>query len=203
MNKLLKLAVTTTFVGILLGVFTSFGQSVLPSPFTQLANSYSMWLIFSFGIGYALKSHSSIAVAIVGAIVQYLAILLYYIVSAVRFDLAYTIMDLISANLVWIIGGTLVGPIAAVAGRMTANKTKLTDASVSFMAGLIVSESGYQFIKLGYGAEGVVFATVVLIYIGAMYYLVKYRITATLLYTLVWSVAMYIGYVYVLGSIFS
>ncbi len=202
MNKTLKLIMITASVGVLLGVFTSFGQSILPPPFTQLANSYSMWLIFSFGVGYVLKSHSLIAVAIAGAAIQYLAILLYFIVSAVRFDMAYTMADLIAANLIWIIGGTLVGPVAAVAGRNAANRTKLINVSVGFMAGLIVSEAGYQFLKLGYGGEGVVFTVVALIFLLVMYYLVKYHVWWTVLYTFIWSVVMYIGYAYVLNAIF-
>jgi MFS family permease len=201
MNKKLKYVVITLGIGILLGVFTSFGQTYLPEPFRQLANSYSVWLLFSFIVGYILKTYKIAGVA--GVFVQYLAILFYYIASSIRFDMSFTPESLISLNIVWIVGGTLAGPIAAIAGAIAAKKTKHLSIAIGFMAGLFFSEALYQFIMLGYAAEGIVFSLVGLAFIVLAYYKTKYPVVMTLLSTVLFTSVMYVGYAYVLGALFS
>jgi hypothetical protein len=125
----------TIVTGVLLGIFTSLGQTYSPDPFKQLANSYSVWLLFSFATGYLIASVRSAALA--GILVQYLAIVFYYLASLVRFDMTFTLGSLFSLNVIWLVGGTLVGPEAAVAGVYTKHRTRRYPIAIAFMAGLI------------------------------------------------------------------
>lgn len=202
MQKIIKYLSITIVVGILLGVFTSFGQTFIPAPFTQLANSYSLWLLFSFVVGVALKTYGFASVAVAGAVVQYLAILFYYVASAIRFDMSFTLESLISLNIVWLVGGTLMGPITGVAGVIAARREKYLTVTVGFMAGLIFSEALYQFLNLGYVAEGIVFSAVGLLFLGLVYLKVRYPIRFTLLWTGLFTGLMYVGIAYVMGSLF-
>lgn len=201
MNKTLYFFVVTFAIGILLGIFTSFGQTFISDPFKQLANSYSIWLFSSYVAGYLLISYKSAALS--GVLLQYLAILFYYIASSVRFGTTFSIESLVSINLIWLIGGTLAGPIAAVAGAIVKKKTKYLPYAVGFIAGLFISEALYQFIKLGYMSEGIVFSAIALVFLVISYYKTKYRIATTAIVTVVFTIFMYIGYAYVLGKLFS
>jgi len=202
MNKALRYVGITFGIGILLGIVTSFGQTYLPAPFTQLANSYSIWLLFSFIVGYILKSYKMTTVASAGILVQYLAILFYYVASAIRFDMSLTVGNLLSANMIWIIGGTLAGPIASLAGLAVARKSKHLPASVGFVGSLFLSEALYQFILLGYVAEGVVFSLVGFAFLLLSYYKVKYPLAKTLLSTAALTVLMFIGYAYLFPFVY-
>lgn len=201
MNKILYFFLVTITVGILLGILTSFGQTFIPEPFKQLANSYSVWLFFSFIAGYLLISYKKTVVA--GVLVQYLAILFYYLASSIRFNMEYSLGMLISLNVVWIVGGTLAGPAAALAGALVKKKTKYLSYAIGFMAGLFISEALYQFINLGHVGEGIVFSVVALVFLGVSYYKIKYSILGTTLATLFFTGLMYVGYAYVLGTLFS
>lgn len=199
MNKILYFFLVTLVLGISLGVFTSFGQTFIPEPFKQLANSYSVWLLFSFIGGYLLMSYKKALIA--GVLIQYLAILFYYVASSIRFDMEYSFESLISLNVIWIIGGTLVGPIAALAGVLANRQTNYRPYATGFMAGLIVSEALYQFIILGYIGEGLVFLFTALVFLTISYYKTKYAVITTIIATILFTVAMYIGYAVVLRSL--
>lgn len=201
MNKTLYFFLLTFAVGLLLGIFTSFGQTFIPEPFKQLANSYSVWLSFSFIAGYLLVSYKKAAVA--GVLLQYLAIIFYYVASSLRFDMGFSFGSLISLNLVWIAGGTVAGPIAALAGAMARKKAKYVSYAIGFMAGLFISEALYQLIILGYVGEGTVFSVVALVFLGVSYYKIKYSVVKTALATLFFASLMYVGYAYVLKALFS
>lgn len=188
-------------VGILLGVVTSFGQTYIPDPLRQLANSYSVWLLFSFIVGWLIQKYSWAAVA--GVAVQYLAIVFYYVASSIRFDFDLTLSALIANNVIWIIGGTLVGPVAAIAGMIVKNKTRYLPIAIGFMVGLFISEALYQFIILQYVGEGVVFSIVAAIFAGVMYFVTKYNLLKVAVFSLLFTSVMYVGYAHVLGAIFS
>jgi Family of unknown function (DUF6518) len=189
--------------GILLGVITSFGQTYIPQPFTQLANSYSIWLLFSFVVGYILKSYKIVASLVAGVLIQYIAILFYYVASAIRFDMPFTSESLITLNIVWIIGGTLVGPIAALAGLFVANGSKNLPVAIGFMAGLFFSESAYQFVQLGYMAEGIIFSATGILFLAIAYSKTKFPVIKTLVAAIFFTGLMYIGFAYILGAIFA
>lgn len=198
--NMLRFTLVTAAIGILLGVFTSFGQTFIPDPFRQLANSYSVWLFFSFIAGYILVSYKQALIS--GALLQYLAILFYYAASSIRFDMDYSIESLISLNLVWIIGGTLAGPAAGLAGALMKEK-KYVPYAIGFMAGLFLSEALYQFIALNYIGEGIVFVSAGLVFLTAGYHKVRFPLVKTLLSAALFTVIMYVGYAVVLGSLFS
>ena len=200
MKSLIRFVVVAVAVGVLLGVFTSFGQTILSEPFTQLANSYSIWLFFSLVAGYLLVSAKQAAIA--GALLQYIAILFYYVASSIRFDMAYTIENLISLNLIWIAGGTLAGPLAGVAGALIKQRHKYVPYAIGFMAGLFISEGLYQFLSLQYVGEGIVFIVTALLFLVVAYYKLKFPIVKTVLVTIAFSILMYVGFAYVLAGLF-
>lgn len=181
-------------IGLLLGALTSFGQTFIPEPFKQLANAYSVWLFASFVIGMLLASYKWAVAG--GAAVQYLAILAYYLLSIVRFDSGFSV----ASNLIWIVGGTLVGPVAAYLGHAVRAGSKWRPYGISFMTALFFSEALYQFIILRYIGEGSCFLVIGLGFLSVMLFCEK-RHLATIAATIPLTILMFVGYAYVLVSI--
>lgn len=151
--------------------------------------------------GYLLISYKRAAVA--GVLLQYLAILFYYVASSIRFDMGFSFGSLISLNLVWIAGGTLAGPVTALAGAIVRKKAEYVSYAIGFMAGLFISEALYLFIDLGYVGEGIVFSLVALVFLSVSYYKIKYSLVKTALTTLFFASLMYVGYAHILNALFS
>jgi hypothetical protein len=182
--------------GIALGLFTSFGQTYLPDPFTQLANSYSVWLLFAFACGILVSSYRWAAVG--GAVVQYLALASYYVLLHLRFDGAGFNS---SSNIIWLVGGTLAGPVAGVCGKIYANRAKHSHYALSFIGAVALSEALYNFVQLRYVGEGMVFLVLAAGLVTALLW--KYENRArTLLPLVVFTVLAYVGYAFVLMKIF-
>ena len=178
-------------IGIVAGVATSFGQTYLADPLKQLANSYSVWLFASFLSGIFFKSYRSSAVS--GVIVQYLAIFSYAIVSVLRFNTGLAL----GANVVWLIGGTIVGPMCAISGQTVKRRSNYSAYAVAFQASLFLSESLYQFLSLHYAGEGLMFFTLGLVFLIAMVVKRGKAIVVTGS-TFVMSLIIFIGYSHVL-----
>lgn len=200
MRRIINFVAITLGIGILLGILTSFGQTYIPEPLTQLANSYSVWLFFSLIAGYLLNSVKRAALS--GALLQYIAILFYYVASSIRFDMDYSIIDLLSVNLIWIIGGTLVGPVAGIAGVLIRQNSRHVAYAIAFMAGLFISEAVFQFINLKYIGEGIVFVIAALAFLSTAYYKTRFSVVKTILVSILFVVIMYVGYAFVLGNLF-
>lgn len=151
-QKLLNDVLIVVIIGSLTGLLTSFGQTFIPDPFRQLANSYSVWLTMSFVAGMVLNSRWSSLVG--GAMVQYVAIAVYYIVSIYRFDTAFSFSP---SNIFWIVGGTIGGPVVGLLGFWLNQKNKWFDFSISILPILVFSDAIFQFVILNYIGTGFVF----------------------------------------------
>jgi hypothetical protein len=151
-KKLLKDTLIIIAIGYLTGILTSFGQTYIPDPFRQLANSYLVWLTMSFVAGMLLSSKRSSLIG--GALIQYLAIAVYYIVSIYRFDTAFSFSP---SNIFWIVGGTIAGPVVGLLGFLLNQKNKWFEYSVAILPILVFSDAIFQFVILNYVDTGFVF----------------------------------------------
>jgi hypothetical protein len=195
--NILKDTALVIIIGIFIGLLTSFGQTYIPAPFTQLANSYSVWLFASFIIGYVTKSYWTAGIG--GAVVQYIAIAVYYVISAIRFDSGF----MISSNIVWLIGGTVAGPIIGVLAYALRHEERLRAYAIPALTSLFLSESVYQFINLGYVAEGIMFAGVGVV-IGTFLVMTKKpQLLQTVALTVGMTALMYGFYGVILTKLFS
>ena len=191
-----KNIITMLAFGIGLGAFTSFGQSYLPDPFRQLANSYSVWLLVAFICGMFMSRLRWAFLS--GAAIQYVALLTYYLLIHVRFnDGGFHL----SSNVIWLIGGTLIGPVAGVAGKLYADRSKWSSYGLGLIVGVILSESLYEFLQLTYTGEGIVFLILALSVATSLLWKYESRIKA-ILPILAFSAIAYVGYAYIITSIF-
>jgi hypothetical protein len=115
----------------------------------------------------------------------------------------YSLESLISLNLIWIVGGTLAGPIAGAAGALIKKKSKYVPYAVAFMTGLFVSEGLYQFIDLKYIGEGIVFSSAAIVFLAVSYYRLRLPFITTILIAILFSIIMYVGYAHILKSMFA
>ncbi|CAN5410543.1 hypothetical protein BH09PAT4_BH09PAT4_01700 [soil metagenome] len=192
-----KNVIITITLGVVLGLFTSFGQTYLPDPFTQLANSYSVWLLFAFICGLFMSRFRWALLS--GAVVQYVALATYYSLLHIRFsDGSFNI----SSNVIWLIGGTLVGPLASLAGKLYSVRSKWSVYALSFIVGLILSESLYQFIRLKYVGEGLVFLVLSLAVAAVLLWDYQSRVKV-ILPTIIVTATTYISYAYIVTAIFN
>ena len=139
--------------GLLVGTATSFGQTYLPGPFEQFANSFSVWLLCSFLVGYKIAGYKWAAVS--GALVQLMALAGYYTTSQVRFDSGFAAT---SYTLMWFVGGLTAGPAIALAGVICRRrKDKYYWAAAGCMTLLFFLEAVWMFEALQYTAKGFCF----------------------------------------------
>lgn len=95
-------------VGLLLGVATQLGQSLLPAGVGQLANSISPWLTVAFAVG-AFQARARNAVA-AGFASLALALVGYYAMVFVRFGYATVGSTLALWMVAALAGGAVFGP---------------------------------------------------------------------------------------------
>ncbi|MEX2547676.1 MAG: DUF6518 family protein [Chloroflexota bacterium] len=101
-------AAVAVAVGLVLGVVTQLGQSLLPEGFGQLANSISPWLSVAFVVG-ALQSSPRLAV-VAGFLTLALALVGYYATIFIRFGYTGGGSSLIFWTMGSIAGGLVFGP---------------------------------------------------------------------------------------------
>lgn len=100
--------VVAVLVGLVLGVLTQIGQSLLPEGVGQLANSISPWLTVAFVVG-ALQSRPRDA-ALAGFVALVLALVGYYATVFVRYGYAGASTSLVFWSIGSICGGLIFGP---------------------------------------------------------------------------------------------
>jgi len=97
-------------VGLLAGVATQLGQSLLPDGVSQAANSISPWLLVAFVLGSRMPDRRWAVLAGFGALA--FALLGYYGMVQLRFGYGGST----GALVLWGIGALVGGPVLGVAG---------------------------------------------------------------------------------------
>jgi len=163
--QILRSSAIVVLGGLVLGGLTSFGQTYLPAPFTQLANSYSVWLFGSFVAGWAL---SSWAWALLGGVgLQLFALAGYYAVTTLRFNAGTGGW---TGNAIWLAGAVCAGPLVGLAGQSLRTRYPRWQALLGTggMAVLFLSEAAHNTFVLHYRSEGVCFAVVTIVFMAAV-----------------------------------
>ena len=184
--------------GAVAGVLTSYGQTYLPDHLSQIANSYAVWLAVSFATALVLRSYWTAAIG--GAVIQYIAIAVYYVASDLRFDYG---MPSLGANAVWIIGGTLAGPVVGWLAYSLRQKGRFHAFAIPVIGGLFFSEALYQFINLQYPIEGVIFLCMGALIVVILSYVFREHSVKFFLRLFLCTILMYFAYGVVLVSMFS
>ncbi|MCZ2818471.1 DUF6518 family protein [Modestobacter sp. VKM Ac-2984] len=142
-------------IGLAWGAATSGLQTVLPWPFSGLANAVSPWVAPAFAIG-ALTKRPWVAAA-AGALVCFGEVGGYYLVSMVRdFGVNPTMVML------WVATGVVGGPVFGAAGWCWRRVRSLrwTGLSAALMGGVFLSEGAVGYgVYLHYTGDAVVFCT--------------------------------------------
>ncbi len=136
--------VVAAFAGVLLGVVTQIGQSLLPEGVGQLANSISPWLTVAFAVG-ALQARPRDAVA-AGFVTLALALVGYYATVFVRFG--YTGGS--TSLLLWTMGALAGGLVFGPAGWFWRNGTfRGKTIALALVGSAWVAEAAYLAVVLG------------------------------------------------------
>lgn len=141
--------------GLVLGVVTQLGQSVLPEGLGQLANSISPWLSVAFAVG-AFQSRPRNAAA-AGLIALAFALVGYYALVFVRFGYTGASSSLIFWTIGAVFGGLVVGP-AGWFWRYGAKWTGTTGVAV--LGGAWVVEAAYLAMVLSMREISLVYALI-------------------------------------------
>jgi hypothetical protein len=142
-------------VGLLAGVATQLGQSLLPDGVSQAANSISPWLLVAFLLGSRMPDRRWAALAGFGALA--FALLGYYGMVQLRFGYGGST----GALVLWGIGALVGGPVFGVAGwtwRFEDGWRRST--AIGLLAAVAIAEGGYLFGILPEPAVGVAFILV-------------------------------------------
>ena len=143
-------------IGLAWGAATSGLQTVLPWPFSGLANAVSPWVAPAFAIG-ALARRPWVA-AVAGALVCFGEVGGYYLVSMVRdFGVNPSMVAL------WVATGVVGGPVFGAAGWYWRRVRSLRWAGLSaaLLGGVFLSEGAIGYgVYLGYTGDAVVFCTI-------------------------------------------
>lgn len=131
-------------VGLLLGVATQVGQSLLPPGLGQLANSIAPWLTAAFLIG-SLRDRPRDA-AVNGFVALALALVGYYAMVYVRFG--YTGGS--ASLLLWSMGALVGGVVFGVAGSLWRNGSSTQSTlGIALLGSAWLAEAGYLARVLG------------------------------------------------------
>jgi len=142
-------------VGLLAGVATQLGQSLLPDGVSQAANSISPWLLVAFVLGSRMPDRRWAALAGFGALA--FALLGYYGMVQLRFGYGGST----GALVLWGIGALVGGPVFGVAGwtwRFEDGWRRAT--AIGLLAAAAIAEGGYLIRILPEPAVGAAFILV-------------------------------------------
>ena len=125
-------------VGLLTGVATQLGQSLLPDGVSQAANSISPWLLVAFLLGSRMPDRRWAAIAGIGALAT--ALLGYYGMVQLRYGYGGST----GAVVLWGIGALAGGPVFGVAGwtwRFEDGWRRA--AAIGLLGAVAIAEGGY------------------------------------------------------------
>jgi hypothetical protein len=135
--------------GLATGVLTQFGQSVIPFPWSQAANSISTWLLVAFLVGSTMPGRLRAAVAGIGTLL--FALVGYDATIFVRYGYGPSTSLLVF----WCIGAAAGGPVFGVAGHAWRTGTRLQRAAaLGLLVAVGVAEGIYNAMVPGYPAVG-------------------------------------------------
>lgn len=144
---------TITVVGLLTGVLTQFGQSVLPDGWSQVANAISPWLFVAFLLGSTMPDDRWAAGA--GAAALLLALVGYYAMTELRYGIGGGTGSLI----LWGTGAIVGGPVFGFAGhRWRGPSHRERAAAIGLVGAVAIAEGAYITIVLGRPITGLGFA---------------------------------------------
>jgi hypothetical protein len=147
-----RLIIVAVGVGLVLGVLTQIGQSVLPEGLGQVANSISVWVAVAFFVGI-IASHPHLA-SVAGFATLVSALIGYYGMIWIRFG--YTGGG--SSLVLWTVGALLGGVVYGTAGwywRWTTGNARI--AAIALLAAVFAAEGLYLLVILPEKAVGVGF----------------------------------------------
>lgn len=129
--------------GLGTGALTQFGQSVLPTGWSQAANAISPWLLIAFLVGSVMPGRTAAVAA--GASTLVLALVGYYAMTQLR----YGIGGGTGALVFWGIGAAVGGPVFGLAGREWAGGPQVRRAiAVGLLSAAAIVEGGYHAVVL-------------------------------------------------------
>jgi Family of unknown function (DUF6518) len=141
--------------GLVLGVVTQVGQSLLPEGIGQLANSISPWVSVAFFVG-ALQSSARVAVA-AGFLTLALALVGYNAMILIRYGYAGGGSGL----LFWSIGSIAGGLVFGAAGRFWRSGTfRARTIAATLLGSAWVAEAGYLAIVLSTTGVAIAYALI-------------------------------------------
>lgn len=147
-NKLagLRYAGVIVAIGLVWGGLTSLGQTYLPTPYIQAANSFSVWLLAAFLVGLLA---TSVWRAVIGGLVTLiLADVAFYLGMYLQFG----VIGSWAGDSYMLLGVTIFGPVLGIAGLLVRFQTRWQVPAIAIVAGLFLSEALYRFF-LDSGAE--------------------------------------------------
>lgn len=106
--SLLRTLAVAALVGLVLGVLTQLGQSLLPAPLRPIANSISPWLAVAFAVGS--RAPRPVIAALSGFVALALALIGYYSMVWIRFGYGPSNSSLVVWGIAAIAGGLVFGP---------------------------------------------------------------------------------------------
>jgi hypothetical protein len=129
--------------GLGTGALTQFGQSVLPTGWSQAANAISPWLVVAFLVGSTMPSWRTAAGA--GLATLFLALVGYYTMTEIRYGIGAGGTSLVF----WSIGAVVGGPLFGLAGYRWRRGPHLHRAiALGLVAAAAIAEGGYHAVVL-------------------------------------------------------
>ncbi len=139
--------------GLVTGIVTQLGQSILPTGWSQVANSISPWLLVTFLVGSTMPSWRTGLVAGIATLV--LALVGYYAMTQLR----YGIGGGSSSLLFWGLGAVVGGPVFGVAGQVWRRGSLRTRSlALGLLAAAFLADAGFHAVVLSEPPVGVGFA---------------------------------------------
>jgi uncharacterized protein DUF6518 len=139
-RKAINTVLTIVVVGIGLGVVTQLAQGLLPTGWSQAANSIAPWLLVAFLVGAAHSRWRSAAVA--GGATLLLALVGYYAMTLLRFAIGAG-----PVLVFWIIGAVVGGPVFGTAGWAW-RRDRRPALALGLLTAAFIAEAGFHLVVL-------------------------------------------------------
>jgi hypothetical protein len=123
--------------GLVVGVLTSFGQTVLPDPIRSLANASSPWSAAAFALAYAAGGRDVVRRAVLGGVALFGMLAGYDLTTLVR---GFAISG--SVTLFWAAAAITAGPVLGIGAAWSQGQDeRKAGAGVAALAAILVGEA--------------------------------------------------------------